>query len=433
MTERYPDPSQIDETLLVNLLKLPDGNTIDLGWIKNNVCPEAKSFEIPRSSVLRGMQANMFKIEITCLVDDASNKISNDQEIQSTQSIIAKRIVPSELPPKEDEGKLKQFIFSVRREIEFYKNMMLPTNKPLNSLFPNVYTSLSTPRSMDDTEPENTAFLMLLSDLSDEYYQSPSMNKEQTNALMKALSKLHSHFYSWQRSDIMTMDRGGFWVLERRMLYGELEKANTTWSGVVERFPELHELNLKNISNIASELVSKAKILDYFVEKRCNTLIHGDAKGWNLFLKKEQSDDTQEEIIFIDMQWVGKGHPLQDVAYALTTSLDAELLDEMDYFVDSYICCLEMALANKKNMDIDIKEMRLEYDIIWLDYVRVIVTGLWKNLDPERMKRYQNTVGPSMINRSFDHVKFITKRAHYLLFENRDIADKLRKIEMEMS
>ena len=429
MTERYPDPTQIDEKLLVNLLKLPDGNTIDLEWIKKNVCPEAKSFEIPRSSVLRGMQANMFKIEITCLVDDASNTISNDQEIKSTQSIIAKRIVPSELPPKEDDGKLKQFISSVRREIEFYKNMMLPTNKPINRLFPTVYTSMSTPRSWDDTEPENTSFIMLLSDLSDEYYQSPSMNKEQTNALMKALSKLHSHF--WQRSDIMTMDRGGFWVLERRMLYGELEKANTTWSGVLERFPELHELNLKNISNIASELVSKAKILDYFVEKRCNTLIHGDAKGWNLFLNKKESDDTQEKIIFIDMQWVGKGHPLQDVAYALTTSLDAELLDEMDYFVDSYICCLEM--ANKKNMDIDIKEMRLEYDLIWLDYVRVIVTGLWKNLDPERMKRYQNTVGPSMINRSFDHVKFITKRAHHLLFENRDIADKLRKIEMEMS
>ena len=186
MTERYPDPTQIDETLLGNLLKLPDGNTIDLGWIQQNVSPEAKSFEILRSSVLRGMQANMFKIEITCLVDDATNTISNDQEIKSTQSIIAKRIVPSELPPKEDDGKLKQFISSVRREIEFYKNMMLPTNKPLDSLFPNVYTSMSTPRSWDDTEPENTSFLMLLSDLSDEYYQSPSMNREQTNALMKA-------------------------------------------------------------------------------------------------------------------------------------------------------------------------------------------------------------------------------------------------------
>ena len=431
MTERYPDPTQIDETLLGNLLKLPDGNTIDLGWIQQNVSPEAKSFEILRSSVLRGMQANMFKIEITCLVDDATNTISNDQEIKSTQSIIAKRIVPSELPPKEDDGKLKQFISSVRREIEFYKNMMLPTNKPLDSLFPNVYTSMSTPRSWDDTEPENTSFLMLLSDLSDEYYQSPSMNREQTNALMKALAKLHSHF--WQRSDIMTMDRGGFWVLKRRKLYGELEKANTTWNGVLERFPELHELNLKNISNIASQLVSKSKILDHFVEKRCNTLIHGDAKGWNLFLNKKESGEAEEEIIFIDMQWVGKGHPLQDVAYALTTSLDADLLDEMDYFVDSYISCLEMALANNKNVDVDINEMRLEYDLIWLDYVRVIVTGLWKNLDPDRMKRYQNTVGPSMINRSLDHVKFITKRAHYLLFESRDIADKLRQIEMEMS
>ena len=88
---------------------------------------------------------------------------------------------------------------------------------------------------------------------------------------------------------------------------------------------------------------------------------------------------------------------------------------------------------SQTNVNFNIKELRLEYDLIWLDYVRVIVTGLWKNLDPERMKRYKNTVGPSMINRSLDHVKFITKRAHHLLFENRDIADKLTEIEMEMS
>ena len=30
------------------------------------------------------------------------------------------------------------------------------------------------------------------------------------------------------------------------------------------------------------------------------------------------------------------------------------------------------------------------------------------------MKRYQNTVGPSMITKSMPHVEFIVKRAHHL-------------------
>ena len=40
-----------------------------------------------------------------------------------------------------------------------------------------------------------------------------------------------------------------------------------------------------------------------------------------------------------------------------------------------------------------------------------------ENLSNERMKQYQVTVGPSMINRSMDHVHFILKRVHGLLFE----------------
>ena len=63
-------------------------------------------------------------------------------------------------------------------------------------------------------------------------------------------------------------------------------------------------------------------------------MIHGDCKGWNLFLSKKSDTD----IKLIDMQWTGKGHPLQDVAYVLTTSLCSEVLTEsFDDLVDVYI------------------------------------------------------------------------------------------------
>ena len=420
MSHRYPDPDEIDEKLFDRLYKLPDGNTINISWLQKNVWSEAEDFEIPPSSVIRGMQANMYTIKMT------SKNISVTTQENETKQIIAKRVVPSELPSKGDNDKLKQFIASVRREIEFYKTLMLPQNQAIHHVFPRVYYSSSTPTSLDNSDPINTSFLLLLSDLSDKYYQAPSMNKEQANALMKSFASFHAHF--WQNLELKKKERGGFWVLKRRLLYGELENVGVTWTGILERFPELSNMGLDNINSIATDLVEIAVVLDKFIESRCNTLIHGDAKGWNLFLNKNSNDD----IIFIDMQWAGKGHPLQDIAYALTTSLSADLLSEMDKFVDLYVTYLKQELEKNGNQ-INEEKLRFEYDYVWLDYARVIVTGLWKNLDPERMKRYQKTVGPSMINRSLDHVKFIIRRLHHLLYESQEFSNKLNDLQNDVS
>ena len=64
-----------------------------------------------------------------------------------------------------------------------------------------------------------------------------------------------------------------------------------------------------------------------------------DTQGWNFFFGSEAAASP---FLFIDMQWTGRGHPLQvrtreqnnrttilscqDVAYALTTTLEEESL-----------------------------------------------------------------------------------------------------------
>ena len=104
---------------------------------------------------------------------------------------------------------------------------------------------------------------------------------------------------------------------------------------------------------------------------------------------------------------------LQDVAYALTTSLDEDILADMGSFVDLYISQLSQYLK-AKGMNIP-EDLRKDFDRVWLDYARVIVTGLWKRLSPEQMERYKNVVGPSMINKNMKHIQFIIRRAHDLL------------------
>ena len=76
---------------------------------------------------------------------------------------------------------------------------------------------------------------------------------------------------------------------------------------------------------------------------------------------------------------------------------------------------LEERLKERQVTDLDKVRLRSEYDPVWLDYARVIVTGLWRRLSPETMERNKTKVGPSMINRSWPHVMFITRRLCRLL------------------
>ena len=168
---------------------------------------------------------------------------------------------------------------------------------------------------------------------------------------------------------------------------------------------------------IGLKVSERAEEFDRVTEAGARTRIHGDAKGWNFFFAKETSEKRRRQpFLMIDMQWTGRGHPLQDVAYALTTSLSEEALPSMDSLVDFYLDRLQTRLKKAGvQHSIDCVKLRSEYDIVWLDYSRVIVTGLWKRLDHDSLEKNKNKIGPSMINRSMKHVVFITKRLCRLL------------------
>ena len=57
----------------------------------------------------------------------------------STKRVIVKRIVPKELPSKPSLEVWKEFVASVKREVDFYKELEKEENKDLRSLFPECY------------------------------------------------------------------------------------------------------------------------------------------------------------------------------------------------------------------------------------------------------------------------------------------------------
>ena len=193
-----------------------------------------------------------------------------------------------------------------------------------------------------------------------------------------------------------------------------MESADQTWNSFVDRFPELESLHPK-VRDIGVRMAGRAEELDRSTEAGAITRIHGDAKGWNFFFAKEDSDKKRSQpFLLIDMQWTGRGHPLQDVAYALTTSLSEEALERMDSLVEYYFSRLKARLEQRGHTE-DLRRLRMEYDTVWLDYARVVVTGLWKRLDKDSLERNKAKIGPSMINRSMKHVIFITQRLCRLL------------------
>ena len=97
---------------------------LDLKWFQENVWKETVKFEIPQDQVICGMQANIYKIILT------NNKSEN-------LTIVAKRVVPKELPSKENIQLWQDFLKSVRREVDFYNNV----SKLTPELFPSVYYS----------------------------------------------------------------------------------------------------------------------------------------------------------------------------------------------------------------------------------------------------------------------------------------------------
>lgn len=215
--ERYPDPAEFDETLYDNIRHLPNSQVIDLHFIQQTVWPETVDFSIPKDKIIRGMQANMFIIEC----------FNKEREVRN---VMVKRIIPKELPNKPSLEIWKGFVWSVRTEMDFYKDLARPENESLRDLFPKIYHSTGSPASMDET-PLDTSFSILMQDLSEDYLQKPMMTEDEAKTVMASMARLHAHFWGINRET----ERGSFWVLQRREVFG----------GILSLYTSQHSLLLK--------------------------------------------------------------------------------------------------------------------------------------------------------------------------------------------
>lgn len=217
----YPSAStRLSKDVTKKLLDLPSKSAekMTVSWFKENVWNSTQDFHIPADQVICGMQANIFKIH---LKDGLGN----------VKSVIGKRVVPNELPAKANLDLWQDFLQSVERETLFYKNK----SRMNPSLFPEVYYSNG---YTDQADIMQSYYLIIMEDVSNDYFQDTGMNQTQAGDLMKALAKFHATH--WRK--ISENTRGSFWVLSRRQPLGEIENADQTWKALLERFPQFKQL-----------------------------------------------------------------------------------------------------------------------------------------------------------------------------------------------
>ena len=61
-----------------------------------------------------------------------------------------------------------------------------------------------------------TSFRIVMQDLTEDYLQKPMISEQEAKTVLDSLARLHAHFWDIEPQ----VERGSFWVLERRKPFG---------------------------------------------------------------------------------------------------------------------------------------------------------------------------------------------------------------------
>lgn len=121
------------------------------------------------------------------------------------------------------------------------------------------------------------------------------------------------------------------------------------------------------------------------------TLIHGDLKAANVFLREQQSGEATEATFdagLIDFQWCGWGLGATDLAYLLASSADPQLLTfdgrGEAALLDTYhalLCDALRAGGVAEERWLSRAQLTTQYETALLDLCRLVVAYAWPRLN----------------------------------------------------
>lgn len=260
----------------------------------------------------------------------------------------------------------------------------------------------------------NIKYLMVLEDLSAYCNGEPNgFDILNANILIKNIAKMHSEFWGSDRfySDGV-WPHGGYWMGNKEMqfdkpfeeCFGKLVKNFNSFLGDLDFLPELEELicsNEEKIHNLVHSLTPK-------------TMIHGDYKISNVFIKEET-----KKAFTIDWQWMGGGAGATDLAYLIYTTIRIDENNlENDYETlfssreDELIEFYHNELSNKGVKDYPLSLLKEQYMLNAIYFFIFCVREKWSYMTIDDINQYKSTNTDGLHVRSTDHILRLLKSSY---------------------
>lgn len=394
--------------------------------------PFLRGYSVPETGAVRQMMSNGCR-----LILDWEGE-NEDGATQPPATAFYKRVVMSD--SADSRSKLQNAPHKLIRDVRSYQveTAFLTSQACQDGLIREAGVKVNKAYSSDlrpaaeGSGPEEqikSRFGILVEDFGakDGWKQEWLLTERSSKAALKAFADMHGYFFCGSN----------FWKRDGGMLGEELERAVWPNGGYMQ--PNLQGLD--QLENVAAgwaarlptfqsdlETVAQLKHVDLFdlgerlqaiakhVGERAHpfaegmdctseslrqyrTLIHGDPKQANIFLRQKDSggkNDVELEVGLIDFQWCGFGLAATDVAHFICAAIEPGCLcfdgTKEKEFLDYYYQCLVEALV-RHGVALSEDEVRVnvfprgvfqeQYDTAVLDICRMVFSYAWKRWKPE--------------------------------------------------
>ena len=295
-------------------------------------------------------------------------------------------------------------------------------------------TDAKQPSPLPDDEEQINAILetkggqMLLESLSPShgYYQDSPISPQQSLACLKAVAELHAS--AWGNKALLKQinDRlssaGGSYHLQFRNPK-ELQNMVASWQTFRENFVGLNEktkiLEKESVVRLGERVYNMAEYVSRELSPSWDdeyaTLVHGDYKAMNVFLRSD--DDGDKPPVMIDFSCTGIGLGISDVGmHIVHANLDLQNGVEEE-LLEGYLTALEEAVSRRtgERWTYPRRIAMRHYQLACIDYLRFILGRFWRSATPESFEKKKASKNTTLINRNVDAaMAFIEKVDKYL-------------------
>lgn len=431
---KFPQASDVARDL--------DGAILSVKLLQKTVSANVIAFTAPEQFAVRYLMSEACRLELT-LSQGA------DKQSETPTSIFLKRVVMEDLPhvalkARTAPAKLARDVTSYQVEAAF-----LESHACARLVHAGVH--IARPFHVEQRPAPTGApaiqsrFLLLLEDFSpqDRWAQHGLLDAMQTRACLAALAEMHAFFWKFAEDpdaaqlNNSVWEQASYW-LPSRQAPDSFEKLPRCWKTQLTAFEEplaqirddRHAFPLEDLAKVLQRHAPRAanRIHGVGLDKKSSfrTIVHGDAKAANFFLR-ESGDNW--EVGMIDFQWCGWGHPALDVAYLIATSSAPVVLSpdgsaELDLLKFYHTKLVDGFLRFEKARDrdeaerlISLEELHKYYNDAFIDLVRLVISYHWDRIkaSPAVLASRKNSIGSNSYNKNVECAIWFIRRAWALL------------------